>query len=81
MVSYLLVQNLERMDFAIAQNRIDSQQLRLDFTEFSSGSLGDRFTASDWRKESAALKADINQTMELSHADIQRQLDALRAKH
>ena len=79
-ISYLLIQRdaamqtyMEKNDIAVSQNRVDHQQLRLDFTEFSSGAIGNRFTQADWRRE----QDRIEQQMKDSHNELRQEIASL----
>lgn len=81
MISYLLVQSDRRVEQFMVEankeiglNRIDNQQMRLDFTEFSSGTIGNRFTQADWRNQSERL----DEKMRDAHQRLQEQIDDIK---
>jgi hypothetical protein len=71
-VGYFLDNSLQEIKREMEFSRIERAQLRADLTSFEIGAAGDRFTASDWRKE----REDI----EVALDDIRERLAKLEAQ-
>lgn len=72
-IGYFLDATLEDIKTELEFSRIERAQLRADLTAFQIGASGDRFTNSDWIKESERIEQELD--------DIRERLSKLEVNH
>ena len=72
-VGYFLDGSLNEIKSELEFSRIERAQIRADLTAFQIGSAGDRFTATDYRKERDQIEEELD--------NIRKRLTTLEAKH